>query len=427
MKVSKLVFSYFVLFVLSPMWAFLFVSFGLRPKVFLFLFSISLFIVYLLNNINIKKIKVPKYLWFYILFTLYTVLSDFFIVERFKYLKNGYMFGFIFIVILIENISFTKKQINTLTFCLKSILIFAFTTIILQQVFDYTFFVNMSSESTVQDLERMESERRLPSVYSWIDLLDVGLSFIPMIAIIIENALKKRKNYIIWLLIGIIYAFLSRGRWIMLNFMMVASLPLFFFKRRIREMAVSLSVFVITILASVVILESFEVPISDIVEERIFEKSRGGLAEGSASTRLLAFYVFGRLFPENPVWGKGHLYSFDNKSNKDNQLARYLGDKTSQIHVGYLSLLYYYGIVGGSFFILFLYFMCRYLYRNAKRTKHWAPFLAIFGFVIANLTLVTFYLFYAGIIVVLIYEKYYREQNEISNKNPEKLLTTVHA
>ena len=52
------------------------------------------------------------------------------------------------------------------------------------------------------------------------------------------------------------------------------------------------------------------------------------------------------------------------------------------------------------------------LYKDAKVTKVWAPFLGFLGFAIANLTLVTFEFFYMGFIIVLVANRYYIQKCE---------------
>jgi hypothetical protein len=92
---------------------------------------------------------------------------------------------------------------------------------------------------------------------------------------------------------------------------------------------------------------------------------------------------------------------------QDYKLRSFLKGHSSQIHVGYLSLFYLYGIVGGILFMIFLFKLLTKLYRESKQTTYWGPYLGVLGFAVANLTLVTFTFFEVGLIVSMIMHKYY--------------------
>ena len=70
------------------------------------------------------------------------------------------------------------------------------------------------------------------------------------------------------------------------------------------------------------------------------------MKEKSAGTRILAVYMFLEFFPENPIFGTGGVMKAD--------LVRAIRGRSSQIHVGILSLFYYYGLVGGFIYLFFL-------------------------------------------------------------------------
>jgi hypothetical protein len=87
--------------------------------------------------------------------------------------------------------------------------------------------------------------------------------------------------------------------------------------------------------------------------------------------------------------------------------VRELADRSSQIHVGYLSLLFYYGIIGGLLYFGFVYYFTKSLYSRAKVHGYFSPFYSWIGFLMANLTLSYFIPYEAGIFLVLLLDKYY--------------------
>ena len=135
-------------------------------------------------------------------------------------------------------------------------------------------------------------------------------------------------------------------------------------------------------------LKAINVNVDQIVYERILEQNEGGMLHGSAGTRLLAFEIFGKVFPQHPLFGKGKFFRAG--GTNDIELQQLLGGRSYQIHVGYLSLLYYYGIIGGGFYLLFMISLAKKLYRDAKLTNMWAPFLCWLMYVVNNMTDVMF-------------------------------------
>jgi len=120
------------------------------------------------------------------------------------------------------------------------------------------------------------------------------------------------------------------------------------------------------------------------------------------------------LFPKNPVWGKGRIHSFKKGGTKDIELVRILHGRSSQIHVGYLSLFYYYGIMGSFFYFMFLVLLSRKLFVDAKETGRWAAFMGWCMFLISNMVLVVFDIFSMGIILALFYNEYHHQKLNLS-------------
>ncbi len=366
-----------------------------------------------ITSVHKKKYIIPKYALFLGLFVIYAMASDFFLADKtidLKYFYTNHYISGLLLMLIIENTLMSKKLITSLFKINIVILIIAFIVMLYQQVFNDTFFVDIARDNVANFIFNADIyEKRMPSIYSWLDLFEVAFSFVAIAGIIISiRLLKKRKNHItlIWFAIVFIYAFLAKFRWIMLNALILLLMYAIYLKFNIKKILSNILIGLLVFIASFSLLESYNIPVTKIFQERVLETKRGGLAQGSAGTRILAFYVFYKLFPEHPILGKGYIHDFSGDS-KDHELVNAIGGRSSQIHVGYLSLFYYYGIIGGGIFILFLYHLMKKLKKDAKQTHFWGAYFAYLGFVLANLTLVTFTVFWVGLNMALIFNRYY--------------------
>ncbi|MCA0931058.1 hypothetical protein LCM02_01265 [Lutimonas saemankumensis] len=311
---------------------------------------------------------------------------------------------------IIENIDIPKKYFKQILKISKIVLFIAFAVILIQQVINPNFFIR--TDLINLEHSRTSDEDRLLSIYSWLDLLAIGFSFVPVFILVIEENLRHKKSTVLWLIAGLIFSLLCKSRWVMVNTMLVGIIYMIYSKN------LGLLVFRLLILAPLLFtllvysLKPFNINIDGIIMDRVFEKRKGGLMSGSASTRILAFKAFDALYWQgDPVFGKGNIkYGMGGSGEQDYKLRRFLGGHSSQIHVGYLSLFYMYGIVGGAAFIMFLILLFKRLYQDAKITKAWAPMVGMLGFAVANLTLVWFSVFEMGFIIVLLANKYYKQE-----------------
>ncbi len=73
--------------------------------------------------------------------------------------------------------------------------------------------------------------------------------------------------------------------------------------------------------------------------------------------------MFTEFFPNKPFFGTGIHVGED--------LLRAIGGRSSQMHVGYLSHLYEYGIVGSILLFYFLYLVFRKFKRDSRFTSRW--------------------------------------------------------
>lgn len=374
-----------------------------------------------------NKIVFPIYLKYLLVFILYTIVSDYLLVGKtitIKYIYSNYLFSGFLAALMVENIKVSASFIKKASFLSLLFLLFAFFVIIYQQTINDFFLVNTDSLNTVTDLEKLgEIQKRLPSIYSWSSLMDLNYGFISIITLIISEKLveNKKVNLVIALMvITSIFSFLTRGRWIMINALLVVFMYFIFKGINIKNVIIYglLSIFIFSM--TIQTLEFFNVPVTKIMNERVLEKGKGSLDKTSAGTRVTAFVVFANLFPLHPIFGKGLLHSFG-KTSKDFDLVGELNGRSSQIHVGYLSLFYYYGIVGALPFLLFLYHLLKKLLKEAKQSEFYGAFFVFIGFALSNWTLVNFTIFYYGLILAIVYHNYYYERYKFDFKKAQLL------
>lgn len=372
---------------------------------------VSLYLIFL----NKMSFKLPKYLIFWALFVLYTTLSDLLLVEmsfNLKYIYSNLIIGSLLILLIIENTHISERFFKIIFWMNHAILLIAFIVILIQQFIDPVFFVNPEFHDVIES--RSYSNVRLPSIYSWIGSTNaVGLCFMPVLGITIAHHLKNKMKGVFYLyFIGIIVAFLSKSRFIMLNYAILFTLIPIYKGFNIYS-TIKYTFLLLAFLFVFYGTSRFAGLDTDrIINERILEKNKGGMLKGTAGTRVLAFKVFSRLYFDNPILGKGKLHGFGPEGSRDYALVNILRGRSSQIHVGYLSLFYYYGIVGGIIFLFFLYMFTRESYIKSKRTNTWGPFFSVIQFILINLTGVMLYIFFMGMVISLIYQKYYDQENQ---------------
>ena len=394
-------------------------SFG---RIMQLLSYVGVFLLIVFRN-DKNPIIFPKYLLFYLLFIIYVFYTDLYRLHReFKLMylfSNPFIGGFNFIFI-IENLKISKKYYSWLIKMSKFILIISVIVILIQQVYDSSFLTNIKSDTIPGEIIEVDkTQNRLSSIYSWISDIAVGFGFVPIFILLVEELDKRRKYILLWVFLGIIFTFLTKERWIMLNALLVIPILLMNNKNKIKSFFKYLILTPLISFALFFALEYSGVDVVGIVNDRILESDKKGLEAKTAGSRILAFKAFNKFFWDQPIVGKGDIkYGMGaTKGKTDYKLTRYLAGRSSQMHVGYLSLLYLYGVIGAFFFLGFLFLLMKKLYKNAKITSIWAPFLAFLGFAIANLTLVTFSVFEMGLIIVLVADKFHtqsiREERKI--------------
>lgn len=366
-----------------------------------------------------KQLVFTKPLIALFLFALYTIISDGLISHKefnTSYFISNELLASVLVFFAIDNTRFDDQYMKYVFNISVVILFIAFIVSVIQQFKDITFFVSPSEVKSLKFLPPWET--RLPSIYTWLGPLWIlSHCFFPVLSVVIGHLLKHKSKYV-WSLfvIGGLVAFFSKSRFILLNFLILFLLiPIY---RKV-EWKTIIRFFIIigcSITVFLMLAKQLNFNIDNIIEKRILESDKGGMTKGAAGTRLLAFDIFGKLFVENPLFGKGKLHDFSSNS-KDQELVRALAGRSSQIHVGYLSVLYYYGITGGLLFIAFLFVNAKALFHSSQIHHYWGPFFGFTQLILTNLTGVCLHVFIMGYILCFMFDKYYSYQTELHHES----------
>ena len=173
-------------------------------------------------------------------------------------------------------------------------------------------------------------------------------------------------------------------------------------KKSLAKRAFLIFVFVGSIFFIGFVAEGFGFNIKEVIDNRILEKES---EMGSAKTRITSYEVFLIVFPEHPWLGVGP------KTRDD--VIRLLNDETPIIHIGYLSYLYYYGICGCFFLFLSIYHLLKRAWSVGRQYNFWGSFYGLITFCLANLTFIYFNFCEMGIIIAIIYLKYYNDKHAL--------------
>jgi hypothetical protein len=392
-------YCFLLLFPFYPIWGWLAYSITKRHiDIFTFLLFIPLVIYCLLT----QKIKIPKYLIFLILFTIYHISSVFinhlvppqenllfFILSDEKLLACLVLFA-------IENTRFDEKFISKMNQLILAVVIITLIVSLIQIKFN-TFFIHPDISQNPQTYIYLQQHRNF-SIFSWININSLGITFPILISILLSSSGINKKSFPIVLLSGIIVSFLSKARYIMISTIIVISQLFFVKKIDFRKRIYVLLLMVSLIAALIVVGNIYDLKLQEVIENRILEKGTG---MESAKARLASFEIFMQVFPEHPLFGVGPQTGVD--------VLKMLRGVTRSIHVGYLSYLYFYGIFGALLVFISIFYLLKDSWVVAQKFQFWGSFYGFLTFCFANVTFVYFNFNEIGVILAVIYIKYYKD------------------
>lgn len=362
------------------------------------LFGFVGLLIFLFLLLKGDRLYYPKYLMPLVLLVLYyfvwdIVNGDIGEVGYFKYLyRNSWLFSIV-ILVLIENTTFDQGFIDNLIYIFKGTIIIAFVVVVIQLV--YNPFFLMPDLLKLDFLSRTQYEIRLQSIFGHIGPNEVGFSLIPIVSILIGYYLMKNQQLsVIWLIMAGLVFFGTKTRFIYLNYIIILiQYPIVNGMNMRKTLRIFFLGFVSLILLFFV-LKSIGFDVGEFIENRLLSES--------ASTRLLAVEMFKDFFPNNPFFGTGIHVGED--------LSRAIGGRSSQMHVGYLSHLYEFGIVGTILLMYFLVLTLRKFYYDSKETFFYGSLFAFITVFVTNLTLVHFSIFNYGLLFAFVFNKFLNDK-----------------
>jgi hypothetical protein len=360
--------------------------------------------------------RLPKYLLFFGLFTVYHIVSSFLTNtipadqnKIFFIIADVNLFA-LSLFVIIENTELDDVFLKLMT---RNVFIIVIISLLvsLVQVKNPAFFFNDSIDVTAYV---GEDDIRVTSIYSWVTLNSGGITFPILIAILLNYYKTGTRDFFIIILCGIVVAFLSKARYAMISTIIAFSQLFFSGKVSFKKIFSLLLVFIIAGYLIVFAAGEMGYNIEEVISNRILEKDN---EMGSAKARVTSYEVFLKKFPENPLLGVGP------ETKEDVKLL--LGDDAPLIHVGYLSYLYFYGIAGCLFLFTALFYLLNDAWVAGKKYNFWGGFYGLLSFCIANLTLVYFGFSETGIVLIVIYLRYYKTRYSLINANGG--LTVAHS
>jgi hypothetical protein len=306
----------------------------------------------------------------------------------------------------VENTEFDDGFISTMTkFIFLTIIVSLVASII--QIKFVTFFVSPDITQNPATLTYIEQHRNF-SIFSWININSLGVTFPIMISILLSFSDKNKKTFPFVILSGIIVSFLTKARYVMISTVIVIS-QLFFGKKLELKRKIYILILILVLFTVLMVLaNAYNYDIQQVISNRILEKGTG---MRSAGARVASYYVFLEVFPAHPLFGVG--------PQTGHNVLQMLKGITTSIHVGYLSYLYYYGIFGFSLVLGALFFLLRNSWIVGKKYLYWGSFYGLLSFCFANTTFTYFNFNEVGIILAVLYIKYYHDKSKL-NANEEK-------
>lgn len=360
------------------------------------LIPISLYIIITPN------VKFPKYLTFFVLFTIYHLVSVYVYhlippdTTTLKFLLSNRNILACLLFFVAENTDFDDRFIRIMNANIFFVVVISLIVSLIQLKNPSFFVAPYVLENTTN--ETFLTENRVFSIYSWVDLNTLGITFPIFIAILLTFYNHKKVSAPIIIIAGMIVSFLTKARYVMISMIIIFSQYFFISKISLSKKATILIIFFGSILISLSVAKAMGYNIQQVIDDRIMEKNT---KMGSASSRILSYYVFLKVFPEHPLFGVG--------PETRPEVVRLLGGRAPIIHVGYLSYLYFYGLFGCTFLFLSIFFMLKKAWTIGSKNEFLAGFFGLLAFCLANTTMVYFNFSEMGIILVIIYLRYFSE------------------
>lgn len=403
LRLNSLSIGLLSLFIFSPLLYFLFIiSTGLTFTIVLRFFSIFVGLIFILKYS--AKLNFPNYLYFIIIFFIYRLLWLYFgedqvQISLFKYFFRSNELATFFILLIVINTVYTQKFIKITVLFFKIIVIFSAIVSIVQVV--QPDFLNIRYYQNTDDWNLASQydiyRVRRTSIFGFNGPNALGLSFIPLLSVLIGHMLMMReRNIWFFLILGGIVAGLSNTRYVMVGFLIVLVQILVASRMKLTGAFKYSIISIFSIIAVYYTITLLGYKIFDWIDTRLLVE--GSLTETSRYKSLSTFNMF---FPQNPLFGTGHM--------TDAIISASMAIGSSHIHVGYLSHLVVYGIIGCFFLFGYWFMITRSFFINAKRTNYWGAFFGMLIFLWSFATMSESSIFFQGLIFAFVFDKYYHD------------------
>jgi hypothetical protein len=352
-------------------------------------------ILYFFQLLIKKQIKIPLYVLgllalflYYLAWGLYRHFDQYGGFFEFLY-KNPALFCFL-IFLMIENSFFDQDFIKKIIVIFKCTIIIAFIVSIIQVFFIKFFLIptRLYEDANVAQFGII----RFPSIFAYLDPNEIGFSFLPLSSIVMgyEMHHKGRPSFIFIVLSGII-AMMSSSRYIQIGFFLILAQVLVGKKISLRNSIIFVTVQIMIMACVIFVLNMMELDPMEYYYSRLTAKTY--------LSRVIGFRIFLNLFPQHPIFGTGEQVT--------DELSFALAGASPYIHVGYLSHLFEFGIIGSVLLFGVWGLIMFRAFRVGKKASFWGSVFGFLTFLFTNATLVEYSMFHYGLIFTLVFTKYY--------------------
>jgi len=364
-----------------------------------------------------SNLKLPKYLFVYLLFVIYSIFIQYYkslVVSPIQFFgTNSIVFSF-FLLFVIENTVYTEEYIKKYYRFLKITVLFAVLTAIIQLFISKEFFIDIYASGNTSFRFLYSDFGRIPNIQTYSG--GMGIFLLTFSSIVIFSyfnqkiyLFRERKIIIViyLALVGFVII-VGQTRWIMVAYLIVLFQFVIYRKNIFSGFMTNL---VYIFLISILIygsLRLFDYDIDKLLQDRIIQSGKT-LEDNTGYSRIKAYTYFSEFFPDNPLLGTGETMSYKIKSAVH-----------TQIHVGWLSAFLYFGLIGGFLFVFSFYLLGKDILKYAKAWNQYFVFFVFMVYVWANFTLVYIHFLEWGFLVALVFYNF-QKQRYVMNTLPNVL------
>jgi hypothetical protein len=399
MTITKTTYGLLYFLLLTPLIGLVYSEVLRLPKNMYYI-SVFIFLFYgIFYRIKARNIIIPKFLNYILIFGIYRLIWNS-LTYDYEYYFNFIFYSSIdfatyFILVIIYNTHFDQKFIDKSIKIVKYVLVLTLIFSVSEFFFTGVFRFGRGIMDDSDILRGSIYTVRRYSLFRYVESNAMGLSFIPLLSILIGYLFKTNsKTFFVFLLMGLIIAFLTNTRYVIVGGIIVTLQLGLYYRDRIVGITRTIIVSVIVLFLLFQFLFFVGYNIDEWFTRRIFFEE--SITE---TTRYKALTNFAYFFPQRPIFGFGSM------TEEILEASRAVG--SSHIHVGYLSHLVAYGLFGSFFLFSFWYHIIKNLYYNAKITQYWASFFAFLAFFWSFATMSQSSILYAGLIYAFVFDKYF--------------------